>query len=131
MKTHEKEYWLYLADESLETAKILLREGRYLHCGFFCHLAVESALKGAIAEKSQITPPKVHALHFLAKKAGIWNEFTKNEVSIASNLQSFQIMGRYPKNPKEDNYRLRHSRINFLLTETEDLLCSIKQKLLI
>lgn len=49
----------------------MLNAGRYPYTVFFCHLAVEKALKAKIQEVTGKTPPKVHDLILLLKLAGL------------------------------------------------------------
>lgn len=67
----EVENWLNSARYDLETAWDMLNAGRYPYTVFFCHLAVEKALKAKIQEVTGKTPPKVHDLILLLKLAGL------------------------------------------------------------
>ncbi|MCL2225121.1 MAG: HEPN domain-containing protein [Defluviitaleaceae bacterium] len=61
-------YRLDIADNDIETAKALLKTGRYLYVGFMCHQAIEKSLKAVIARacaEGEI-PPKIHNLTRLA-----------------------------------------------------------------
>jgi HEPN domain-containing protein len=49
------EHWLNLAEYDLETARAMLQSGRYLYGTFMCHLTLEKALKGLIAEQQENT----------------------------------------------------------------------------
>ena len=55
-------YWQDGALESLKSAKILIEKGRNADGLFFCHLAMEKALKAHVAKKTSETPPKTHNL---------------------------------------------------------------------
>ena len=49
-------YWIDTAKSDLDTAELLIRECRFLHGLFFCHLAIERELKHML-----LKPPwKVH-----------------------------------------------------------------------
>ena len=49
------EHWLNLAEYDLETARAMLQSERYLYVTFMCHLTLEKALKGLIAEQQEET----------------------------------------------------------------------------
>lgn len=40
------EHWLNLAEYDLETARAMLKAGRYLYVTFMCHLTIEKTLTG-------------------------------------------------------------------------------------
>jgi HEPN domain-containing protein len=43
-------YWIGLAMEDFEVAKILMEKKRYLHGLFFCHLVIEKSLKAIVVK---------------------------------------------------------------------------------
>lgn len=49
----------------------MLAAGRYPYTAFFCHLAVEKALKAKVQEVTGKTPPKIHDLIALLKLVGL------------------------------------------------------------
>ncbi len=65
----EVENWLSSARYDLAVARDVLEAGRYPYVVFFCHLAVEKALKAKVQEVTGKTPPKVHDLVALLKLA--------------------------------------------------------------
>lgn len=48
--TDKKNYWLQIAEYDIETAKAMLKSGRYL-LGFMCHQSIEKILKGVFVVK--------------------------------------------------------------------------------
>lgn len=67
----EVENWLNLARYDLGVARDMLEAGRYPYTVFFCHLAVEKALKAKVQEVTGKTPPKIHELVALLKLSGL------------------------------------------------------------
>lgn len=67
----EVENWLNSARYDLGVAKDMLQAGRYPYTVFFCHLAVEKALKAKVQEVTGKTPPKIHDLIVLVKLGGL------------------------------------------------------------
>ncbi|RLG42695.1 MAG: DNA-binding protein [Thermoproteota archaeon] len=57
--------------EDLETAKVLLRGGRYYAVAFFSHQAAEKALKAAYIEVKREIPPRTHNLVELGRLLGL------------------------------------------------------------
>jgi len=93
VKDHKE--WLLQAASDLETADVLLEASRYIHCVFFCHLAVEKALKAMVFLKHNQEPPKTHNLNALLKKADLAPppdlKYFIDELSLAS------VPTRYPE----------------------------------
>lgn len=96
MSNGDSSYCAYEAQEALTTADVLLRNGRYLECGFFCHLAVEKMLKSLVAASLGSTPPRFHTLWRLAELCGVAEGLRDEFSSLVADLSAFQIEGRYP-----------------------------------
>ena len=63
------EQWVELARYDLGTAKDMLAAKRHRYVLFFCQQAVEKALKGIIAQRTNEMPPRLHNLPTLAERA--------------------------------------------------------------
>ncbi len=70
------EYWIISARSDLDTAKLLIRKARYVHGLFFCHLAIENALKAHVTKETGEIPPKTHNLIYLLDLSNL--EFEKD-----------------------------------------------------
>ena len=91
----EVQNWLDSARYDLETARHLLRAGRYIYTVFMCHLALEKVLKAKVEEVIGEAPPKTHDLEYLVKLAGLsLDENTKDFILELSNLS---VVTRYPR----------------------------------
>jgi len=87
-------YWRGGALESIESAKVLFEKSRIVHSLFFCHLAIEKALKALVIKATADIPPKTHNLIRLLEFSTISHE---NEfVDFLGEMMEFQLEGRYP-----------------------------------
>ena len=122
-------YWLELCDDDLITATALLKSGRLLHMGFFCHLIAEKALKAIIANMTDDAPPRIHDLNKLAHRCDILDELTDKQLSLLDRLTPLQIEARYPEYKEKIRATLTKQYCEQLLSETEEFLCWIKMRL--
>ena len=90
----KNKYWLQQSDSDRETAELLLKNGRILHSLFFCHLAIEKAIKAIVVVSTEDFAPKSHNLFFLTEKAKLLlpDEFE----TLCGTLMKYQLEGRYP-----------------------------------
>jgi len=58
------EYWINTAKADLDTGELLIRESRNIHGLFFCHLAIEKALKAHVVKDTDKFLPK-HTTWFI------------------------------------------------------------------
>ena len=124
-------YWLDIADYDIETAKAMLKTGRYLYVGFMCHQVIEKALKAIITrdcEEGEI-PPKIHNLAKLANKAGLYEKMSTEQLEFIDTMNPLNIEARYPDNKNQTVANLSADKCTQIIEETEGLLCWIKQQL--
>ena len=118
------EYWRSSANSNIETAEILLTNGKFIEALFFCHLAIEKSLKACYVKHNNELAPKVHKLQYLAENSGI--ELDNNQKDFFGVLMQYQIEGRYPETyppyPTEQDAAK-------LLNETKQTLLWLMQKL--
>ena len=125
------EYWIELADYDIESAKVMLKGGRYLYVGFMCHQTVEKALKAVIArdcEEGEI-PPKIHDLGKLAVRSKIFDKMTDEQKVFIEYLNPLNIEARYPEHKKRISEMLTCEKCEEIFEGTEALLCWIKEQL--
>jgi len=91
----ETRNWLASAEYDLQTARDMLKSGRYLYVVFMCHLAIEKTLEALVCEATSAAPPRIHDLERLSQLAG---------VALAPRLEQFiaeltdaSITTRYPE----------------------------------
>ena len=89
------EYWSNGALDNIETAEILIDKGKRLERLFFCHLALEKALKAHVTKATQTVPPKTHNLKRLADLTEI--SFKDPDYELFGQMMDFQLEGRYPE----------------------------------
>ena len=84
------------SDYDLQTAKAMLKSGRYIYVIFMCHIAIEKMLKAISAEVTQEHPPKTHNLIYLLKLAGI--QIPEELFDFVAKINNASIVTRYPEN---------------------------------
>jgi HEPN domain-containing protein len=122
-------YWLDLSEDDIETAKWLLEGKRFLHMGFFCHLAVEKSLKAVAAYTTNSVPPKIHDLLKLAKLSGVLELLSEEQINFLEQLTPLQIEARYPEYKERIAKALNEEKCKLIFAATEEFLCWIKKKL--
>lgn len=90
------EYWRNLAFSDIKTAEILIEKGRFLHGLFFCHLAIEKALKAHYVRYNQKLAPKTHNLIYLVDNTDL--SLGEPQMKFLGILLKYQLEGRYPEN---------------------------------
>ena len=118
------EYWISNAEDDILTANLLIKEKRFLHGLFFCHLVVEKALKANFVKNNKDFAPRSHNLFYLSEKGNI--SFSEEKQIFLGILMKYQLQGRYPDyNPHIPN----ESKVNEYLEMTKSLLLWLKEKL--
>ncbi len=92
-------YWKDSALDSLDTAKTLFIPGKYHHCLFFLHLAIEKMLKAVFVKLKNETPSATHDLVRLAETAGLPTTETR-KLELAE-ISSFNVSARYDDYKKQ------------------------------
>jgi len=124
----KKQYWIDLADYDIETARAMLKTKRLLYVGFMCHQTAEKALKAIIASNND-TPPKIHGLMKLAQLGGVYDAMSEEHKDLLDTLDPLNIAARYPEQKAKLAAMLTLETCKNILSETEALLCWIKQLL--
>jgi HEPN domain-containing protein len=124
-------YWFDLADYDIESAKVMLKGGRYIYVGFMCHQTIEKALKGIIARDcaEDEIPPKTHNLVRLSDVSGLTEKMTFEQSDLVEKMNPLNIEARYPDYKNRIAETLTNEYCKELLKKTEELLCWIKQQL--
>ena len=118
------EYWKSSADSNIETAEILLTNGKFIEALFFCHLAIEKSLKACYVKYNNELAPKIHKLQYLAESSGV--ELNEGQKDFFGVLMQYQIEGRYPETYPP--YPMEQDAIK-LLNETKQTLQWLMKKL--
>jgi HEPN domain-containing protein len=92
----DAQFWLDLARGDLRVTRALLESAEPLYVGFFCHLAVEKALKAWCLERTGKSPPRSHDLEVLAAVAGLRDPMPERLRLLLKQLMPFAVEVRYP-----------------------------------
>lgn len=122
-------YWLDLADYDFETARVMLRGGRYLYVGFMCHQTIEKALKGYYVFALSEIPPFTHNLTVLARGSGLLPAISDDHRDFMDLLEPLNVEARYPTAKDRLLKVLTRDRCIWILDQTEALLEWIKTRL--
>ena len=86
-------FWFSGSEDALDTARVLFDNQKYMYALFFCHLAVEKALKGLVVQTTREHAPYKHNLAELGKATGI--SFDDSRSDLIDEVNTFNIQGRY------------------------------------
>jgi HEPN domain-containing protein len=118
------DYWIKGAEDDILTAELLIKEKRFLHGLFFCHLVIEKALKAHYVKTNNDVAPRTHNLINLSEKSGL--EYDSDTLIFLGILMKYQLQGRYPDfNPFLPDSMI----ISNYLDKTKKLLQWLKMKL--
>lgn len=92
--TIQAEYWKTGSQYDLDTAQDLFEKGRYPYALFFCHLAVEKALKALWVMTRKEHPPRSHNLLVLAENIPV--QIDDAVLDLLAELNAFNLEARYP-----------------------------------
>lgn len=115
-------YWQAGAREELDTAALLLRNGKVNQGLFWAHLAIEKALKALVTRRTRALAPFIHDLVRLADQAAI--PLTEEQRAFLAACNRFAVHGRYqmPQTPLvtsdevEATWRRMQEMVEWLLT---------------
>lgn len=123
----ETSEWFAQAEYDFETAVAMYDSQRYVYTVFMCHLSLEKALKGLIAEHTRTVPPKNHNLVRLAKLAEV--KLNKQQLEFIAILSNAAISTRYPEMLQKAIARYPAHVAFEYLTKTKDVLQCLKREL--
>jgi len=131
MRSDEKiKYWLDISQYDLETAEVMLKGKRFLYVGFMCHQAIEKILKSHYLSVHDDNPPYTHNLIYLAKRCGIYEEFSDEHKDLIDTLEPLNVEARYPTHKERVLKTLSYERCRDIIDKTGELSQWIKEKLL-
>ena len=108
--------WLERSSYDLDTAKAMLKTGRYFYVLFCCQQALEKALKAVMVQRTDTMPPRIHNLLSLAERAGI--ELTAEQRGLFGELSAYYIQSRYPEEIKGLGLKLTRKMASNILIKT-------------
>lgn len=86
--------WFRQADYDMDTADAMFASGRYFYAVFMCHLSLEKALKGLIANRLDELPPKTHNLLYLLNMLALQPPSALER--FIARLNTASVATRYP-----------------------------------
>ena len=92
-------YWRDSAADAFDTSEKLFSVGKYQHCLFFLHLALEKVIKAVYIQKKAEAAPPIHDLVRLSERAEI--QIGIEEKEDLAEISTFNIAARY------DDYKLQ------------------------
>ena len=117
-------YWTEGADSDIDTAKILIKNEKYLHGLFFCHLTIEKIIKAHVVKVTNQIPPRLHNLFRLLEMTAV--DVDDKTLEFFGILMKYQLEGRYPDyNPVIPDER----KVEDYLRKTKENLAWLKKKL--
>lgn len=122
-------YWVDLSRYDIDTALAMLKTKRYLYVGFMAHQAIEKILKAYVVKSSSETPPFSHSLSFIAKKGGLYKNFSEEQKDLVDFLEPLNIEARYPTHKEKLLKSLTEKRCTEILDKTKELHSWIESKL--
>ena len=119
--------WLKQAEYDMDTAKAMLKTGRYIYAVFMCHLAIEKVIKGTYSKIIKKDPPRTHDLVYLSELITL--DLTENLTGFLDLLNDVSIPTRYPDELEKLVQQYSKERTKKILKQTEELLKCLKEKL--
>lgn len=94
MELKEKiDFWQQRAKEDFQVAEQQLDLKNFVWCLFFCHLALEKALKARVMATTKAEPPYLHDLLVLAQLAKL--DLNEKVIADLRTITSFNLETRY------------------------------------
>jgi HEPN domain-containing protein len=115
------QYWLEIALDDLDSAKIMLKKKKYLQSGFYCHQTIEKAMKGYFCLYKNDDPPYTHNLLKLAEEAGLNDTLSDDWKKHIDLLMPLNIEARYPDEKREILKRLDADKAKEIYKKTKEL----------
>ena len=101
--------------------------GTRYYAVFFCHLALEKALKGLYFKRLKLVPPKTHSHFYFLKKLRI--EPPDKIFDFISELEESHVATRYPEDFKDLQRIFTHSKVIDIIMNSKETLEWIKTML--
>lgn len=120
--------WLALAEYDFETAKAMLKSGRYLYVAFTCQQAIEKTLKAIYVKEKKETPPYTHNLIKLLSDLSISSTIDEEKRKFMETLNSYYIESRYTEEIKEMSKILTGEKAKEIFSKTKGLFLWLKEK---
>ncbi|UPL48755.1 HEPN domain-containing protein [Hymenobacter sublimis] len=122
-------YWKETAEQDWSSAQALLMAGNYLNSLFFAHLVIEKLSKALwVQENVSDHPPRIHNIARILDATSV--VLRPDEEVLVTELNIFQMEGRYPDYARTVYQRATKVFATELLLETENFRQCLLSKLL-
>jgi HEPN domain-containing protein len=120
------ERWREYAERDLETARVLLAARRWDAASFHAQQAVEKAFKAVLVRKGEESPPRIHDLVVLARRAGAPTTLERD----LTELSRVYVVTRYPDVvlEREPAYGIDQAMAEHYLQVAEGALAWVRQE---
>jgi HEPN domain-containing protein len=125
MKTADE--WIRQSKYDYDTARTLFNSRRYVYAVFFCHLAIEKALKGIWQERHDEMPPKTHNLTFLLNESVV--PMPADFEDFVHGLAQASIPTRYPETLESLQKSFRRKDVVEILSRTKEVMRWVEKQL--
>ena len=126
--TTDSDEWFRQAQYDIGTAESLIAAERYPPVIFFCHLALEKALKALYIEKYNDIPEKTHSLVLLIDLLGL--DPPPHLLDSLIVINRLGITGRYPHNLEKVLEQYTKGQTQKLVNETQEILTIVDPKVI-
>lgn len=119
--------WLSLAEYDFETAKAMLKSGRYLYVAFTCQQTIEKILKAFYVKEKDRTPPYTHNLIKLLNEISLSSEIDGDKKKFMETLNSYYVESRYTEEIEEISKLVNSGKAKEIFSKTKELFLWLKE----
>lgn len=121
--------WIALAEYDLDTAKAMLKSGRYVYVAFTSQQCIEKILKANFVKEKHTTPPYTHNLKRLVSELSFFSELSSEQITFIEYLNTYYIESRYTEELSEISKNLKKKQATDILEKTKKLFLWLKKKI--
>ena len=119
--------WLSLAEYDFETAKAMLKSGRYLYVAFTCQQTIEKTLKALYVKEKEETPPYTHNLIKLLNEISLSSKIDGDKKKFMETLNSYYVESRYTEEIEEISKLVTSGKAKEIFLKTKELFSWLKE----
>jgi HEPN domain-containing protein len=120
--------WMDRVEYDFETARAMLKTGRYLYVVFMCQQAVEKTVKAILAFQGKAIKP-IHHISRLSAHAGILHEFDQETLTFVESLSGYYLNARYKETIDALSRVIGRKEAKEYLNKTNRLVTWLTQKM--
>ena len=118
--------WIALAEYDIDTAKAMLKSGRYVYVAFTSQQCIEKVLKANFVKEKNTTPPYTHNLKRLVSELLFFKELSSEQITFIEYLNTYYIESRYTDELSEISKSLKKKQAADILEKTKKLFLWLK-----